>query len=100
MLASDPDDLAGDVVEASVLEKSAKAKENYHIFGTLDGVLTEKSYISVHEMRSESGECTGYLSSARRATGWWSSARSSSRTSPLGLSDAAGGQRPHQGDDA
>ena len=61
MLASDPDDLAGDVVEASVLEKSAKAKENYHIFGTLDGVLTEKSYISVHEMRSESGECTGYL---------------------------------------
>ena len=61
VLASDPDDLAGDVVEASVLEKSAKAKENYHIFGTLDGVLTEKSYISVHEMRSESGECTGYL---------------------------------------
>ena len=44
-----------------MLEKSAKAKENYHIFGTLDGVLTEKSYISVHEMRSESGECTGYL---------------------------------------
>ena len=61
VLASDPDDLAGNVVEASVLEKSAKAKENYHIFGTLDGVLTEKSYISVHEMRSESGECTGYL---------------------------------------
>ena len=61
VLASDPDDLAGDVVEASVLEKSAKAKENYHIFGTLDGVLTEKSYISVREMRSESGECTGYL---------------------------------------
>ena len=61
VLASDPDDLAGDVVEASVLEKSAKAKENYHVFGTLDGVLTEKSYISVHEMRSESGECTGYL---------------------------------------
>ena len=30
VLASDPDDLAGDVVEASVLEKSAKAKENYH----------------------------------------------------------------------
>lgn len=61
VLASDPDDLAGDVVEASVLEKSARAKENYHIFGTLDGVLTKKSYISVHEMRSESGECTGYL---------------------------------------
>ena len=81
VLASDPDDLTGDVVEASVLEKSAKAKENYHIFGTLDGVLTEKSYISVHEMRSESGECTGYSSSARRATGWWSSAMSSSRTS-------------------
>ena len=61
MLASDPENLAGDVVEASVLEKSAKAKENYHVFGTLDGVLTEKSYISVREMRRESGECTGYL---------------------------------------
>ena len=51
VLASDPENLAGDVVEASVLEKSAKAKENYHVFGTLDGVLTEKSYISVREMR-------------------------------------------------
>ncbi|MBS5687751.1 MAG: HAMP domain-containing protein [Faecalibacterium prausnitzii] len=61
VLASDPENLAGDVVEASVLEKSAKAKENYHVFGTLDGVLTEKSYISVREMRRESGECTGYL---------------------------------------
>ena len=61
VLASDPENLAGDVVEASVLEKSARAKENYHVFGTLDGVLTEKSYISVREMRRESGECTGYL---------------------------------------
>ena len=95
MLASDPDDLAGDVVEASVLEKSAKAKENYHIFGTLDGVLTEKSYISVHEMRSESGECTGYLflcSSGGPAGGVPQGVLL--ELLPLGLSDAAGGQRP------
>ena len=92
VLASDPDDLAGDVVEASVLEKSAKAKENYHIFGTLDGVLTEKSYISrVYRLpfpllvgRPAGGVPQGVLLELL----------------PLGLSDAAGGQRPHQGDDA
>ena len=48
VLASDPDDLAGDVVEASVLEKSAKAKENYHIFGTLDGAVSY-THLRAHE---------------------------------------------------
>ena len=101
VLASDPDDLAGDVVEASVLEKSAKAKENYHVFGTLDGVLTEKSYISVHEMRSESGECTGYLFLLLVGRPLVEFRKEFLlELLPLGLSDAAGGQRPHQGDDA
>lgn len=61
MLASVPEKLTGDTVEAEVLEKAGKAKENYHLFDTLDGVLAEKSYISVREMRSEDGACTGYL---------------------------------------
>ena len=61
ILASTPEKLTGDTVEAEVLEKAGKAKENYHLFDTLDGVLAEKSYISVHEMRSEDGACTGYL---------------------------------------
>ena len=61
MLASVPEKLTGDTVEAEVLEKAGKAKENYHLFDTLGGVLAEKSYISVREMRSEDGTCTGYL---------------------------------------
>lgn len=61
MLASVPEKLTGDTVEAEVLEKAGKAKENYHLFDTLGGVLAEKSYISVREMRSEDGACTGYL---------------------------------------
>lgn len=71
MLASSPDMMAGADVEAEVLTKASATDRNYHLFSTLDGVLTEKSYVSVHEMKNERGECSGYLflcSSGERLT--------------------------------
>ena len=71
MLASSPEMMTGEAVETEVLEKTSSAPRNYHLFGTLDGVLAEKSYISVHEMKNEKGECSGYLflcSSGERLT--------------------------------
>ena len=73
ILASQPEKLVEDRVDTGILEKSAKARtpENYHLFSDLDDVLAEKSYVSVHEMRNEKGECSGYLflcSSGERLT--------------------------------
>ena len=71
ILVSSPDMMAGADVEAEVLTKASATDRNYHLFSTLDGVLTEKSYVSVHEMKNERGECSGYLflcSSGERLT--------------------------------
>ena len=61
LIASNPDKLSGCAVPEAVLQKTAAAPENYHLFSTMDGVLTEKSYISASELRSERGGHSGYV---------------------------------------
>ena len=61
LIASNPEMLHGDTVDEAVLTKADSVDKNYHLFSTLDGVLAEKSYISVSEMRSEWGGHSGYL---------------------------------------
>ena len=61
LIASNPEMLHGDTVDEAVLTKADSVDKNYHLFSTLDGVLAEKSYISVSEMRSERGGHSGYL---------------------------------------
>ena len=47
---------------SALLANADAAPENYHVFGTLDGMLDGKSYITVSEMRNEHGQPIGYLS--------------------------------------
>ena len=61
LIASNPDKLSGCAVPEAVLQKTDAAPENYHLFSTMDGVLTEKSYISASELRSERGGHSGYV---------------------------------------
>ena len=61
LIASNPEMLHGDTVDEAVLTKADSVDKNSHLFSTLDGVLAEKSYISVSEMRSERGGHSGYL---------------------------------------
>ena len=61
LIASNPDKLSGCAVPEAVLQKTDAAPENYHLFSTMDGVLTEKSYISASELRSEWGGHSGYV---------------------------------------
>ena len=71
LLSSSPEMLAADIVEETVLDKAVSTEGNYHLFSTLDGVLTEKSYVAVHRMEDEAGKCRGYLflcSSGERLT--------------------------------
>ena len=61
LIASSPEMLEGDTVPEAVLQKAVSSDENYHLFSTLDGVLNEKSYITVNEMRSARGGHSGFL---------------------------------------
>ena len=79
MLASVPEKLTGDTVEAEVLEKAGKAKENYHLFDTLGGWRRKATSRCVRcAARTARAPVTSF--SARPASGWRSSAESSSRT--------------------
>ena len=62
MIASSPDKLEADAVPGEMMEKiDASGPDYYHVFGTLDGVLSEKSYITVSEMCNEHGQPSGYV---------------------------------------
>lgn len=71
LLASDDTNLQEDAVNPALLAKADAATENYHAFGTLDGVLDEKTYVSIHPIENSVGGCSGYLflcSSGERLT--------------------------------
>ena len=62
MIASSPDKLESLTVPEEMMEKIDTADADYyHVFGTLDGMLDGKSYITVSEMRNENGQPSGYL---------------------------------------
>ena len=62
LIASSPEMLAEQTVPAEMMQKvEASGADYYHVFGTLDGVLTEKSYITVSEMCDEHGSQSGWL---------------------------------------
>ena len=62
MIASSPDKLESLTVPEEKMEKIDTADADYyHVFGTLDGMLDGKSYITVSEMRNEHGQPSGYL---------------------------------------
>ena len=63
MIASSPDKLESLAVPEEMMEKigTAADADYYHVFGTLDGMLDGKSYITVSEMRNEHGQPSGYL---------------------------------------
>ena len=62
MIASSPDKLESLTVPEEMMEKIDTADADYyHVFGTLDGMLDGKSYITVSEMRNEHGQPSGYL---------------------------------------
>ena len=64
LITSSPEQLEEDVVSAELMEKiqqKADAEKPYHVLSTLDGVLAEKSYVSVRQMLDTQGECSGYL---------------------------------------
>ena len=60
LIASNPDMLAEDAVSADFMDKAAEDKP-YHVLSTLDGVLIEKSYVSVRRMQDAQGHDSGYL---------------------------------------
>ena len=54
--------LTAQAVPDEMMKKAAASgADYYHVFGTLDGVLTEKSYITVSEMCDEHGSQSGWL---------------------------------------
>ena len=62
LIASSPEMLAEQTVPAEMMQKvEASGADYYHVFSTLDGVLTEKSYITVSEMCDEHGSQSGWL---------------------------------------
>ena len=62
MIASSPDKLESLTVPEEMMEKiGISDADYYHVFGTLDGMLNGKSYITVSEMRNEHGQPSGYL---------------------------------------
>ena len=60
LISSSPEQLTGDTVPARWFAKAAEEKP-YHVLSTLDGVLAEKSYVSVRRMQTEQGTGSGYL---------------------------------------
>ena len=60
LIASNPEMVGTDVVGPELMEKVA-GDQPYHTLSTLDGVLTEKSYVSVRHMQDAQGNNSGYL---------------------------------------
>ena len=61
VLSSNPEKLTGEKVPAGLLDEVREGQQRYHALGTLDGVLTEKCYISALELRSAQGRKSGYI---------------------------------------
>ena len=62
MIASSPDKLESLTVPEEMMEKiDASDADYYHVFGTLDGVLTEKSYIAAVETIDDQSLFSGWL---------------------------------------
>ena len=72
LIASSPEMLTAQAVPDEMMKKAAASgADYYHVFGTLDGVLTEKSYVTVSEMCDERGSQSGWIflcSSGRQLT--------------------------------
>ena len=60
LIASNPEMVGTDVVGPELMKKVA-GDQPYHTLSTLDGVLTEKSYVSVRHMQDAQGNNSGYL---------------------------------------
>ena len=60
LIASNPEMVGADVVGPELMKKVA-GDQPYHTLSTLDGVLTEKSYVSVRHMQDAQGNNSGYL---------------------------------------
>ena len=60
LITSNPELLAKETVPEELIAKVGEEKP-YHVLSTLDGVLTEKSYVSVRQTRDAQGVCSGYL---------------------------------------
>ena len=60
LITSNPAQLAEDAVPQALMARVGDEKP-YHVLSTLDGVLTEKSYVSVRKMMDDNGVCSGYL---------------------------------------
>ena len=60
LITSNPAQLAEDAVPQALMARVGDEKP-YHVLSTLDGVLTEKSYVSVRKMMDDNGTCSGYL---------------------------------------
>ena len=60
LITSNPELLAKETVPEELIAKVGEDKP-YHVLSTLDGVLTEKSYVSVRQTRDAQGVCSGYL---------------------------------------
>ena len=60
LITSNPAQLAEDAVPQALMARVGDEKP-YHVLSTLDGVLTEKSYVSVRKMMDDNGICSGYL---------------------------------------
>ena len=62
MIASNPEKLGAAALSAATLGRVDQAgPDYYHVFGTLGGFLTEKSYVTASEMHNEVGQPSGYL---------------------------------------
>lgn len=61
LLASNPAQLKQTVLPQELLTRTESTPGNYHLFGDLDGVLSEESYVAVSRMHNESGTGSGYL---------------------------------------
>lgn len=60
LIASNSEMVGTDVVGPELMKKVA-GDQPYHTLSTLDGVLTEKSYVSVRHMQDAQGNNSGYL---------------------------------------
>ena len=60
LITSNPELLAKETVPEELIANVGEDKP-YHVLSTLDGVLTEKSYVSVRQTRDAQGVCSGYL---------------------------------------
>ena len=60
LITSNPELLAKETVPQELIAKVGEDKP-YHVLSTLDGVLTEKSYVSVRQTRDAQGVRSGYL---------------------------------------